>query len=188
MKVRACVARVHPHGCDRRMRGKLAKQAQGEKQTEKRSEERGRKRGRTRLQKKPSLIRSCVGGKRRNQTPQARLFNLHPVTASRFAFTAQHDRRGMVMWAEKESAGKVGTCRAMCVGCSQRMKEERSNKRANQRWSARVYGTGVQILLQKEKEKERQASKASAGRETNREEARRDGEKEEGHDYRKSRV
>lgn len=34
--------------------------------------------------------------------PQARLFNLHTVTASRFAFNAQHDRRGMVVWAEKE--------------------------------------------------------------------------------------
>ena len=86
-------------------------------------------------------------------------------------------------WAEKESAGKVGTHRAMCGRCSQRMKEERSNKTVNQRGSARVRGMGVQILLQKEKEKERQASKASAGRETNREEARRDGEKEEGHDY-----
>ena len=38
--------------------------------------------------------------------PQARLFNLQTVTASRFAFNGQHDRRGMVMWAEKESAGK----------------------------------------------------------------------------------
>lgn len=54
--------------------------------------------------------------------PQPRLFNLHTVTASWFAFIAHHKRRGMVMWAEKESAGKVETHRVMCVRCSQRMK------------------------------------------------------------------
>ena len=78
-------------------------------------------------------------------------------------------------WAKKESAGKVGTHRAMCVGCSQRMKEERSNKRANRRGRARKCCTGARIRLQKEKE--RQASKASTGRETNGEEKRGDMEK-----------
>ena len=68
--------------------------------------------------------------------PKARLINLHPVTASWFAFNAQHDQRRMVMWEEKESAEKVVTHRAMCGRCSQRMKEEKSNKRANQRESA----------------------------------------------------
>ena len=47
-----------------------------------------------------------VLGETKQPNPQARLFNLQTVTASRFAFNGQHDRRGMVMWAEKESAGK----------------------------------------------------------------------------------
>ena len=47
-----------------------------------------------------------------NPNPQSRLFNLHTVRASWFAFTAQHDRRGMVMWAEKESAGKSGNAQS----------------------------------------------------------------------------
>ena len=67
MKVRACVARVHPHGCDRRMRGKLAKQAQGEKQIEKKRGEMEKNREDTNT-KGVEFERSCVGGKRSNQT------------------------------------------------------------------------------------------------------------------------
>ena len=35
--------------------------------------------------------------------PKARLFNLHPVAASRFAFNAQHYRLGMVVGKERVS-------------------------------------------------------------------------------------
>ena len=39
---RACVARVHTHCCNRRKRGKLAKQAQGDKQIQRREARRDR--------------------------------------------------------------------------------------------------------------------------------------------------
>ena len=38
--------------------------------------------------------------------PQARLLNLQTVTASRFAFNAQHDRRGVVVGRERVSGKK----------------------------------------------------------------------------------
>ena len=93
------------------------------------SEERGRKKGGDTDTKGAEFDTIMCWRETKNPNPQARLFNLHPVTASRFVFNAQHDRRGLEIWAEKESAGKVGTHRVMCVGCSQRMKEESSNKR-----------------------------------------------------------
>ena len=47
-----CCTGAHTHGCNKRRRDTLAKQAQGEKQIEKRSEERWRKRGRGHKYKK----------------------------------------------------------------------------------------------------------------------------------------
>ena len=43
--------------------------------------------------------------------PQARLFNLQTVTAPRFAFNAQHYRRGMVVGRERVS-GKSGNAQS----------------------------------------------------------------------------
>ena len=129
-----------------------------------------------------------LAGNEETKTTKARLFNLHPVTASRFAFNAQHDRRGMVVGRERVS-GKSGNAQSD-VRALQSKNERRAIKQKGHsaRECACVWDRGVQILLQKEKEKGGQASKASAGRETNREEARRDGEKEEGHKYKRSRV
>ena len=62
--------------------------------------------------------------------PQARLFNLHPVTASRFAFNAKHDRRGMVVGKERVS-GKSGNAQSD-VRAMQSKNERREIKQKSQ--------------------------------------------------------
>ena len=99
------MARVRKYCCNKRKRGKLAKQAQGEKQPEKRSEEREKKRKDT-TTKEAGFDTIVCWRETKKPNPQARLFNLHTVTASRFAFNAQHDRRGMVVGRERVSREK----------------------------------------------------------------------------------
>ena len=98
------MARVCKYCCKRRRRrrGKLAKQAQGEKQTEKRSEERGRKKRKDTNTKGVEFDTIVCWRETKKPNPQARLFNLQTVTASWFAFKAQHYRRGVVVVVGRE--------------------------------------------------------------------------------------
>ena len=79
-------------------------------------------------------------------TPQARLFNLHSVTASRFAFKAQHDRLGVVVGRERVS-GKSGNAQSY-VRAVQSKNERREIKQKGQSARERAFiSTAAQILL-----------------------------------------
>ena len=85
--------------------------AWGGEQTKKKNEEGGRKIGGDTNTKGVEFDTIVCWRETKKPNPQARLFNLHPVTASRFAFNAQHDRRGMVVGRERVS-GKSGNAQS----------------------------------------------------------------------------
>ena len=77
--------------------------------------------------------------------PQSRLFNLLSVTASRFAFNAQHDRRGMAMGRERVS-GKSGNAQSDVRAVQSKNERSEIKQKATRRGSARACGTGAHTV------------------------------------------